>query len=184
MAGRHHIGFYEQQGKGTIMTSNISRRAVNIGAAWSVPVILTAIAAPTAAASTAPPVDPPPTCIPGVSYAWVGVQEWNGKTLPQGVQIYNHTGRAITVMGEVTNTPDFVDVGVEEAEISLAHNGGAFRVDVPDGGSVILRIGVEKASNNSAGFMRLTSACDGLGRFQMKSVNKIDRLGGQEGDPS
>ena len=154
----------------------ISRRAINIGAVWSVPVILTAVAAPTAAASTIPVEPPPPTCIPGASYAWLGVQEWNGKTLPQGVQVYNNTGRPLTVTGEVTNTPDFVDVGNPEATVVLAHNGGSFSVDVPNGGSVVLRIGVESASNNSVGFMRLTSVCDGLGRFQMKSVNKLDRL--------
>lgn len=39
----------------------VSRRAVNIGAAWSVPVILTAVAAPTASASPGSVEDPPGT---------------------------------------------------------------------------------------------------------------------------
>jgi hypothetical protein len=154
----------------------VSRRAVNAGAVWSVPVILTAVAAPTASASPIGPPDPPPICIPGVSYAWVGIQLWNGQNLPQGIQIYNNTGRVIAVNGDVENTPDFVDVGNEDATVMLAHNGGSFSIDVPDGGSVILRIGVEYESNNSTGFMQLSSACDGLGRFKMKTVHKIDRL--------
>jgi hypothetical protein len=43
----------------------VSRRAVNIGAAWSVPVILTAVAAPTASASPGDIGDPPGTAVLG-----------------------------------------------------------------------------------------------------------------------
>lgn len=154
----------------------MERRTILRAGAWSAPVIMFAVAAPTASASPGGPVDPPPICIPGVSYQWLGIQSWNGNNLPQGIQIYNNSGRTITVRGVVTNTPDFVDVGNPDATVVLDHNGGSFSVDVSDGGSTILRLGVEKLSNNSTGFMQLTSACDGLGRFQMKSVNKLDRL--------
>ena len=164
------------------MTDNlIDRRTINAGAVWAVPTVLAAVAAP-AAAGSQDPTDPPPVCIPGVSYRWEGIDSWNGNNLPQGITIVNNTGRTITVEGEVTNTPNFVDVGNPDATVVLAHNGGTFAISVPTGTSVTLRIGVEKASNNSTGFMRLTTACDGLGRFQMKSVNKIDRLDNIEGN--
>ena len=162
--------------------TNISRRAVNTGAIWSVPVILTAVAAPTATASPGGPVDQPPVCIPGAGYSWLGedTDSWNGNNLPQGIQVYNNTGRELTLTGVVSNTPAFRDVGIETATVIYDKpskpTGGAFSVVISAGGSVIVRIGVEDASNNSTGFLTLTSVCDGVGR-KMKTVNKIDRLG-------
>ena len=153
----------------------LPRRTVVQGLAWTAPTILAAVSAP-AAAGSQPPPPPPPACIPGVTYAWVDRDLWNGQNLPQGVQIYNNSGQDLTLKGEVTNTPSFYGVANEEATVVMAHNGGAFSIVVPDGGSVILRIEVTKDSNNSTGFMQFFNLCDGLGRFQMKTVLKKDRL--------
>jgi hypothetical protein len=58
-----------QEGTDEVSTGRklVSRRAVNIGAAWSVPVILTAVAAPTASASPAGSGDPSATLGTGVA---------------------------------------------------------------------------------------------------------------------
>jgi hypothetical protein len=58
-----------QEGTDEVSTGRklVSRRAVNIGAAWSVPVILTAVAAPTASASPAGNGDPSATFGTGVA---------------------------------------------------------------------------------------------------------------------
>lgn len=158
--------------------SQIDRRTVvRAGlAAWSVPAIVAVTAVPAAAASAPPPTDPPPLCVPGVTYSWVGVDSWNGNNLPQGIEIENHSGSTLEVQGIVSNCPAFFGVGAEEAVVAYAHNGGSFSVELPNDSSVTIRIEVVKGSNNSTAFMELTSVCEGLGRFQMKTVLKIDRL--------
>lgn len=157
---------------------DVDRRAVvkAAGVAWSVPAVLHAVAAPAVAGSIPPPPPPPPPCIDGVSFNWVDVQQWNGRTLPQGIEVYNDSGRDVTLTGYVSNTPSYAGIGVPGATEKIAKNGGSFSVVIPNGGSVILRITVDKDTNNSTGFMTFTSVCDGEGTFQMKTVGKIDRV--------
>src|SRR5690242_1283745 len=127
--------------------NGVPRRAVVETGLWGAPVILAAVAAP-AAAGSQPPPPPPSACIPGVTYAWVDRELWNGQNLPQGIQIYNNSGQDLTLRGEVTNCPAFYGVGLDEATVVMAHNGGTFSVLVPDGGSVIVRIEIEPDANN------------------------------------
>lgn len=70
----------------------VSRRAVNIGAAWSVPVILTAVAAPTAAASPGGVDDPTGTAVLSALVADKGEDAAGNRTVTLYLSFANVTG--------------------------------------------------------------------------------------------
>ena len=87
----------------------VSRRAVNIGAAWSVPVILTAVAAPTASASPAGTNDPPGTAVLSALVADKGEDTAGNRRVTLYLSFANVTGtnqvRVTAVGGGYTWTP-------------------------------------------------------------------------------
>lgn len=70
----------------------VSRRALNIGAAWSVPVILTAVAAPTASASPAGTNDPPGTAVLSALVADKGEDATGNRKVTLYLSFTNVTG--------------------------------------------------------------------------------------------
>ena len=89
-----------------------SRRRVVKGVAWSVPVIVTAIAAPAAAASPPPTPTPASVTVLGAGSAINFVGGGKGGNGPTGFQVDNALG---TISGSVTITP----VGTVHAKIGI-----------------------------------------------------------------
>jgi hypothetical protein len=154
----------------------IERRTIAKGLAWSTPVILFGVASPAASASGLPPgVDTNPCTNGTLTLEYLDLNQWNGKTLPQALQITNNTSTTKVFGGEVQNVSGHLH-SLEGATTFVPDpqkKGDAkYTVTLPAGGTVILRIMVEQGADNSVGFLTLPDC--GL-RKQMKTVGFQDR---------
>lgn len=157
----------------------MDRRTLVKAGAWTAPVIMFAVAAPTASASpNTVPIDTNP-CTNGTLTIEL-LDPWQKNDNPnqwQGVQVYNHGSQAFELNGRVENSSAHLlgVTGVSPDLFTPSKNGNNadFMVMVPPRGSVVLRVEVEDNSDNDTCF--LTVDCSG--RLHMKTVNKIDRLG-------
>ena len=152
----------------------LTRREVNLGAAWSVPVVLAAVAAPAAQGSQPPPPDTNP-CTNGTLQIstedkW---QKGKGGDLWETIKVTNNGGVDLHLTGTIRNVSTHF-VGVEGADNwSERTNGGQVTFDytVPATGFVYLRVLVTEGSDNDAAWVE-----PGCGtRIHVKTIAKKDR---------
>ena len=108
----------------------VSRRAVNIGAAWSVPVILTAVAAPTASASPNP-VDPgTPQATLGTATAHKGQAVSGNRQVSFALAFVNISG---TNTVQITNVTGYTWTPLPTSEVTVdaAHPTASFLLTRP-----------------------------------------------------
>jgi hypothetical protein len=156
--------------------TQIDRRTIAKGAAWTIPVLAFGVAAPSASASVIlPPVDTNPCTNGTLTLTFEDQNEWNGKNLPQAIAITNNTDVTKIINGEVQNVSGHL-VGLEGATTFTPDpqkkGDAAYSVTIPAHGTVYLRILVETDSDNSVGFLTLP---DCSLRKQMKTVGFKDR---------